>query len=151
MAFDVGKKRTGVAVSDPSGTLARPAGCLTSADQLQEAVALVERLRSEPEGLSAIVVGLPKRLDGSENEQTHAARAFAATLETRTGLPIVLQDERLTSVEAESRLAIRDRDWRRRKLRLDAASAAIILQDYLDARAVPALTSNTHRSIDGER
>jgi putative Holliday junction resolvase len=49
-------------------------------------------------------------------------------------LPIVLQDERLTSVEAESRLAAREKDWRVRKARLDAAAAAIILQDYLDSR-----------------
>ena len=52
-----------------------------------------------------------------------------------TGLVVHLQDERLTSHEAESRLAVRERDWRRRKAKLDAAAAAVILQDYLDGRA----------------
>ena len=50
-------------------------------------------------------------------------------------MPIVLQDERLTSVEAESRLAVQEKDWRRRKAKLDAAAAAVILQDFLDSRA----------------
>ena len=55
-------------------------------------------------------------------------------MKTRTAIPIVGEDERLTSREAESRLAVRERDWRKRKKRLDAAAAAIILQDYLDRR-----------------
>jgi len=59
-------------------------------------------------------------------------QSFASQLGARTGLPVALQDERLTSVEAESRLAERDKDWRSRKKRLDAAAAAIILQDHLD-------------------
>jgi len=65
---------------------------------------------------------------------TWRVEAFAAALQSRTGMPVVLQDERLTSREAESRLALRDKDWRSRKERLDAAAAAIILQDYLDQR-----------------
>ena len=60
--------------------------------------------------------------------------AFAEQLRSRTGLPVMLQDERLTSHEAASRLALREKSWRVRKRRLDAAAAAIILQDYLDAR-----------------
>ena len=82
----------------------------------------------------SVVVGLPRRLDGSANDMTPRVEAFAQTLGRRTSLPIVLQDERLTSVEAESRLASREKDWRARKARLDAAAAAIILQDYLDSR-----------------
>jgi putative Holliday junction resolvase len=59
--------------------------------------------------------------------------AFIARLRARTALPVFVQDERLTSVEAEARLAEREPDWRRRKARLDAAAAAVILQDFLDA------------------
>jgi putative holliday junction resolvase len=81
------------------------------------------------------VIGLPRRLDGSANEMTSRVEAFAQTLGRRTSLPIVLQDERLTSLEAESRLAVREKDWRVRKQRLDAAAAAIILQDYLDSQS----------------
>jgi putative Holliday junction resolvase len=92
----------------------------------------IERLAAEEDGVVAIVVGLPLRLDGSPNRQTPRVAAFVDELAARTALPIVRVDERLTSREAESRLAIRERDWRRRKERLDAAAAAIILQDYLD-------------------
>jgi putative Holliday junction resolvase len=63
---------------------------------------------------------------------TARVTTFAEALGRLTGLPVELQDERLTSREAESRLAATDRDWRSRKRRLDAAAAAIILQDYLD-------------------
>ena len=58
--------------------------------------------------------------------------AFVARLRTRTTLPVFVQDERLSSVEAESRLSVGERDWRKRKPRLDAAAAAVILQDFLD-------------------
>ena len=133
IAFDVGGRRTGVAISDATGTLARPLRVLTSEGLEDAAVRLVDDLHAE-DPLAAIVVGLPRRLDGSDNEQTPRARAFAAAMAERCGLPVTLQDERLTSVEAESRLAVRERDWRARKVRLDAAAAAVILQDYLDAR-----------------
>ena len=63
---------------------------------------------------------------------TPRVRTFAAELGRLTDLPVTLQDERLTSREAESRLAVREKNWRARKARLDAAAAAIILQDYLD-------------------
>lgn len=134
IAFDVGRKRTGVAISDPSGTLARPLDCLQG-DPIPAALALVARLRAETDGLSAVVVGLPKRLDGSEHESSAMAREFARALEKRVGIPVRLQDERLTSVDADERLAARERDWRRRKAQLDAAAAAVILQDFLDEAA----------------
>ena len=78
---------------------------------------------------------MPRRLGGEDNDQTGAAREFARALGELTGLEIHLQDERLTSHEADALLAERERDWRRRKAKLDAAAAAIILQDFLDARA----------------
>lgn len=135
VAFDVGAKRTGVAVSDASGTLARPLETLAGADVVARAVALIERLARGDGGLAAVVVGLPLRSDGSETQGTPLARAFATALSRRVETPVVLQDERLSSVEAESRLAVNERDWRRRKRKIDAAAAAVILQDYLDAEA----------------
>jgi putative pre-16S rRNA nuclease len=134
LALDIGGKRTGLAISDASGTLARPLGVITSATPIPEVIARVEQLQREDDGLGAIVVGRPVRLDGSANEQTTHVESLVAALRARTTLPVVLQDERLTSVEAESRLAVNDKDWRRRKLKLDAAAAAVILQDYLDSR-----------------
>lgn len=146
VAFDVGERRIGVAVSDATLTLARPENVLRptslARDGLQLAVDEITRLKSEEDGVTTIVVGLPRRLDGSDTELTARVSAFARELGRITRLPIVLQDERLTSREAESRLAVTEKDWRVRKRRLDAAAAAIILQDYLDARhpsTVPAL------------
>jgi putative Holliday junction resolvase len=134
--LDVGERRIGVAISDVTRTLARPVGVLHTSglegDALDRAVAEVARLAAEDDGLSSLVVGLPRRLDGSASAMTPRVEAFAAALGTRTALPVILQDERLTSREAESRLALREKDWRARKKQLDAAAAAIILQDYLD-------------------
>jgi putative Holliday junction resolvase len=123
-------------VSDVTQTLARPVGVLQTSglqgDAVERAVAELARLAAEEDGLASLVVGLPRRLDGTPSDMTPRVEAFAAALRARTALPVVLQDERLTSREAESRLALRERDWRARKKQLDAAAAAIILQDYLD-------------------
>jgi putative Holliday junction resolvase len=81
------------------------------------------------------VVGVPVRLDGTPNGLTARVLAFAAALRTRATQPVVVQDERLSSHEAESRLAVNEPDWRKRKPALDAAAAAVILQDYLDQQA----------------
>lgn len=138
MGLDVGERRIGVAISDGTATLARPVGTLRPPALDHRAVdmtvAEIARLADEEGGAEAVVVGLPRRLDGSPNDMTPRVEAFATALRQRTGLDVVLQDERLTSREAESRLAIREKDWRVRKQRLDAAAAAIILQDYLDTR-----------------
>lgn len=136
--LDVGERRIGIAVSDATGTLARPVGTVQTTgldgDALERAAAEIARLAAEDDGVAVLVVGLPRRLDGSPNEMTKKVQTFAHLLGLRASLPVILQDERLTSREAESRLAAREKDWRVRKARLDAAAAAIILQDYLDSR-----------------
>ena len=138
MGIDVGERRIGLAISDASGTLARPLKTLEVAnaeDGLRRIVAEITRLSAEDDSLSAIVVGLPVRLDGSPNAQTSRVTAFVSTLRQNTLVPIVTIDERLSSVEADSRMAVNTRDWRERKKKLDAAAAAVILQDYLDTHA----------------
>jgi putative Holliday junction resolvase len=139
VGLDVGERRIGVAVSDVTRTLARPLGVLRPAGLDVDAVRLsadeIGRLAGEEDGVASIVVGLPRRLDGTPNDMTRRVEQFARQLEVRTALPVTLQDERLSSREAESRLALREKDWRVRKQRLDAAAAAVILQDYLDSRA----------------
>jgi len=139
VGFDIGERRIGVAVSDATGTLARPLGVLHAARLDSGTVELVAgeitRLAAEEDGVGAIVVGLPRRLDGSPSDMTPRVEQFARELEARVALPVTLQDERLSSREAESRLAVREKNWRLRKQRLDAAAAAVILQDYLDHRA----------------
>jgi putative Holliday junction resolvase len=138
VGLDAGERRIGVAISDATATLARPVRVIQVKGLETEAVNAVAgeiaRLAAEDDAVSAIVVGLPTRLDGSATDMTARVQRFSDALGAHTGLPVTLQDERLTSREAESRLAIREKDWRVRKQRLDAASAAIILQDYLDTR-----------------
>jgi putative Holliday junction resolvase len=132
MGIDLGAKRTGLALSDASGTLARPLRVITSPTPLAAIVEEITRLQADDDGLVAVVVGLPKRLDGRPNDQTPLVEKFVGLLRARVSTPVVTQDERLTSVEAESLLASREKDWRRRKEKLDAAAAAVILQEYLD-------------------
>ena len=138
LGVDVGRRRIGLAISDPSGMLARPLETLTMADGQDEAAAagrvteVVARLGAEDDGLAGVVVGLPVRLDGSSHEQTERVRRFLVVLRAGTGVPVHEADERLTSHEAESQLSVREKDWRKRKAKLDAAAAAIILQDFLD-------------------
>jgi putative Holliday junction resolvase len=137
LGIDVGERRVGLAVSDPSGTLATPHVTIERRGSLRDLIEQIAdeiRQLSADEPITAIVVGLPLRLDGTPNEATSRARHVAAALGERAGVPVVFQDERLSSREAESRLAVRERDWRKRKKRLDAAAAAVILQDYLDTR-----------------
>ena len=138
LGIDVGERRVGLAVSDPTGTLARPLTTLTVADErdaLDRVMETVGRLVAESDGLATIVVGLPTRLDGSSSPVTARVAAFVDGLRRRTTLPVATEDERLSSREAESRLAAREPDWRKRKAKLDAAAAAVILQDYLDRRS----------------
>ena len=137
LGVDLGQRRVGLAISDPSGTLARPLTTLTvtsAADAVDRVAAEATRLAGEEDGLAAIIVGVPARLDGSPTDETREVATFMAALTARVPVPVIGGDERLTSREAESRLAVGERDWRRRKAKLDAAAAAIILQDYLDQR-----------------
>jgi putative Holliday junction resolvase len=136
LAIDVGSRRVGLAISDPTGTLARPLTTIVvRADTGIDAVVQeIARLSAEDDGLERLVVGLPVGLNGSDTGQTAYVRMFIDALKARTSLPVDVEDERLTSREAESLLALRERDWRKRKERLDAAAAAVILQDYLDRR-----------------
>ena len=136
LGLDVGRRRVGVAISDGSATLARPLKTLpvTDADIVDTVTSEVRRLAAEDDGVGAVVVGLPRRLDGSPSEQTVAVQAFIEALRLRLDVPVESEDERLSSREAESRLAVRERNWRKRKAILDATAAAVILQDYLDRR-----------------
>jgi putative holliday junction resolvase len=152
LGIDVGTRRIGVAISDATGTLARPLTTLIVDDvpapgagrktrtsmapsrAVDAIVQTIAQCTAEEDGLATVVVGVPTRLDGSPTHATAVAADVIRALRARVSIPVVAQDERLTSQEAEQRLAIRERDWRRRKARLDAAAAAVLLQDYLDHR-----------------
>jgi putative Holliday junction resolvase len=138
LGIDYGARRIGLALSDATATLASPWRLLqrppSGPETVRVLVADILALAGDPDGLEAVVVGWPRRLDGTPTDQTALVEAFAHSLRGQVPVPVVLQDERLTSTEAESRLARRERDWRKRKQQIDAAAAAIILQDYLDHR-----------------
>lgn len=138
LAVDLGAKRVGLALSDPSGTLARPFKTLhvTGETALELVVAEADALIRDADGLQVIVVGVPAHLDGQASDQTRRALAFIGQLRLRVNVPVVGEDERLTSREAEQRLALQERDWRKRKAQLDAAAAAVFLQDFLDRHSV---------------
>jgi putative holliday junction resolvase len=141
LAIDYGERRIGLALSDATGLLASPwkqmphdANVAAAARRLAEEV---KRLQAEDDGLAAVVIGLPRRLNGEANEQTARVQALARLLGQEIALPITLQDERLTSHEADELLAQREHDWRKRKKDVDAMAAALILQDFLDHQPRP--------------
>jgi putative Holliday junction resolvase len=138
LGIDYGARRIGLALSDATATLASPWRLLqrppSEAETLRMMITEISSLANDDGGLAAVVVGWPRRLNGSPTQQTPIVEAFAHALKSQIAIPVVLQDERLSSVEAESRLATREPDWRKRKAKLDAAAAAVILQDYLDGR-----------------
>ena len=135
VGIDLGRRRIGLAVSDATATLARPLRTMDRDRSDQAAAgalaAAIEALNAEYE-VERVVVGLPVKLDGSPNDQTAHVQKMVALLSSRINIPVVLQDERLSSHEADERLRASERDWRKRKAKLDRAAAAVILQDYLD-------------------
>jgi putative Holliday junction resolvase len=138
LALDLGSRRIGVAISDDSGTIAVPLRTLEVGKRGDFPLAALRELVVE-RGVGGIVVGWPRRLDGSAGPEAEAAQAVAARLGAELGLPVELWDERLTSVEAE-RLLI-EAGVRRKKRRgaTDRIAATLILQGFLDHR--PAATA----------
>ena len=131
LGLDLGARRIGLALSDPGGQIAFPEGYLDRKD-LEKDLEALGTLASE-RGVTRIVVGLPRLLDGREGTGAAAARRFAAALAEATALPVELQDERLTTAEAER--ALREAPARRRRGRkrvLDAMAATLLLRSYLE-------------------
>ena len=136
--MDYGGRRIGLALSDASGTLARPWKTIVRVGNpsqvarqvLDELIALA----AADEPVTTVVIGHPRRLNGAPTGQTAAVEEIAARLRAIGDVPVVLQDERLSSHEADDLLSRTEKDWRKRKAHLDAMAAAIILQDYLDSR-----------------
>ena len=132
LALDVGEKRIGVAVSDETETLASPRTIIRR-PSTAAALEAVARLVAES-GAEVVVVGLPVSFDGQLYGQARAIQRFAAMLRERIAQPVVFADETLSSVRAEEMLRTAGVRPDRIRERLDAEAAAVILQDYLDAR-----------------
>lgn len=135
VGVDFGERRVGIAVSDPTGLIARTAGIIERRSD-QQAAEHIARLVQEWNA-EAVVVGLPLNADGSEGFQARRVRRFAALLQEVVGeCPIILWDESLSSIEAQDLLAERGKSSRRRRYHDDVA-AAVILQSYLDIHRRP--------------
>lgn len=129
LAIDYGDKRTGLAVSDPSGTIAspyatRPTTACTPADL---------RALVESENIGRIVVGLPLHAGGEESQKSAEVRVFADRLAKAVDVPVDLWDERFTTVEAEGMLLSAGLTRRKRASRRDKVAAQVILHSYIDA------------------
>lgn len=133
LGLDVGDRRIGIAVSDPTGMLATPLEVYTRRDPAQDVEHMI-RIMHEMEA-TAMVVGLPINMDGTEGFQAEKTREFARSLHER-GVRIELWDERLSTIEAVRRMQEVGRKRRSIKQRIDAEAAALILQSYLDALRV---------------
>lgn len=135
LGIDYGERRVGLALSDPTATIAQPLPTLKRRKGKRPPVAPVARLAEEHD-VREIVVGLPLTLAGEESDWTREVREFGRKLQDRAGCPVAFQDERMTSVRAER--AVRSlglsREKREEKERVDAAAAVLILQAYLDSR-----------------
>ncbi|MBQ9642600.1 MAG: Holliday junction resolvase RuvX [Lachnospiraceae bacterium] len=134
MGLDYGSVTVGVALSDALLQSAWPREIIRRdrESKLRHTLARIEELARE-NAVTQIVVGLPLNMDGSEGERARAARAFAEKVRKRTGLPVELVDERLTTVEADEildQMGLTDRA--QRKAQVDAIAASLILQDYMD-------------------
>jgi len=133
LGLDVGERRIGIAVADERVRVALPVTVVERSD-LPVDLDGIARLVQE-QGAEAVVIGLPISLNGTLGPQAQAVKAFGQELSARLSLPIEYWDERLSTVEAERRLASAGRRGPKARARRDAAAAAIVLQGYLDSQA----------------
>jgi len=133
LGLDVGTKTVGMALSDPTLTIATPLDTIRRSRFRDD----VQRLRAaiDEHGVGGIVVGLPLALDGSDSPRTQGVRQFAKNLAAQTDLPIVFWDERLSTAAVERGMIEGDLSRRRRAQLIDKAAAAYILQGLLDRLA----------------
>jgi putative Holliday junction resolvase len=134
LAIDLGQKRTGLAICDDGEMIASPLCAITDQSSL---ISRVKKIVVAEEA-GAIVIGLPLNMDGSEGDPVKNVRNFANDLAKEVDLPIHFQDERLTSFDAEQKLA-GEFTRKKKKKRLDAIAAASILQAFLDEKNSPSL------------
>jgi putative Holliday junction resolvase len=132
LAVDPGSKRVGLAVSDPTGTVAQALATVAA----EPRGTLVSRLAgiAREQAAGAIVVGLPRRMDGSEGPEAKAARVLASELRSASRLPVELVDERLTTAAAEKSLIDGGVRRKARRASIDRVAATLLLQSHLDRK-----------------
>lgn len=130
IAFDIGNKRIGVAVSDPFNEYAMPCETYVRTHRFHEDVRAVARI-AEEKGVGVIVCGMPYNYDGTESIQTVKTREFVAELEKATTIPVVLEDERFTTMQARETQIMGGIKREDRKKTIDSIAASYILESYL--------------------
>lgn len=129
IAFDVGTVRIGVATSDAGGVLASPQEAIPAGE---ESIARASQL-VEDYSASAVIVGLPRTLKGGESHSTELARTWACELEKAVSTPVILVDERLTTVQAQNSFKRAGQNIKKTRSKIDSAAAAVLLQGYLES------------------
>lgn len=132
MGIDYGDARTGVALSDLLCTIVGSTTVVPSRNR-EKALADIVRIVKEQD-VGTIVLGLPRNMDGSEGPRAELCREFGVILEQTTGLPVVMWDERRTTVEAHNILSQHNYHGQKRKNTVDAVAASLILEGYLNSR-----------------
>ena len=132
MAIDYGDARTGIAISDPTGSIVGTALVIPSYNRDKTADEI--RRLMEQHGVEELVMGFPRNMDGSEGPRAALYREFAALLTEVTGKEPVLWDERRTTVDAHRILSDNNRHGKKRKATVDAVAASLILEGYLAFR-----------------
>ncbi|GAW92663.1 Holliday junction resolvase RuvX [Calderihabitans maritimus] len=130
MGLDIGEKTIGVALSDPLGWTAQGLTTLQRRGNLEEDISRIQELVEEYQ-VDKVVVGYPRNMDGSSGPQAARAENFAVLLKEKVKIPVILWDERLSTVAAERTLLEADLSRRKRKKVIDRVAAALILQGYL--------------------
>ena len=129
MAIDYGDRRIGLAVSDLLGMLAGEAWTMEEWDMERAAKRIAQEAKARDVG--TLVLGLPKNMDGSEGPRAEKSRALAALLERESGLPVVLWDERRSSIEAHAILHAGGKKEKQHRKTVDAVAASLILEGWL--------------------
>ena len=132
MGIDYGDARTGIAISDLLCSIVGTTTVIHSRNAEKTAAQIKDLVQQHEVG--AIVMGLPKNMDGSEGPRAELCRAFAVQVEAITGLPVKMWDERRTTVEAHNILSAHNYHGKKRKNTVDAVAASLILEGYLAFR-----------------
>ena len=132
IAIDYGSVRIGLALSDPTGTLARPLPFLPAKGDVKLAREIANVAKNEKAGM--ILLGLPRNMDGSSGEAAEKVKAFAACLGEATTLEIKFIDERLSTVQASRQLQEAGKNTRKQRGQIDSEAACVLLQGFLDSQ-----------------
>ena len=132
MSVDLGKARTGIAISDKSESFAFPNCVITEYNEDKLAAKVAEKAKEL--GAELIVAGLPKNMDGSEGFRAEECRQTAEKIARLSGIEVALWDERCTTVSAHTILNMNDTRGKKRKQTVDAVAAVMILEDYMNFR-----------------